>query len=179
MKQPDMTKLSEQDLKDHRALVAKIHREVGAIQLKGQLQTPKPRSDASNAAPASFSTVLGDVPAEYVFIDDKCNPGDIAGLDGFPDNKAWKLIGSYEDFEAYLKKHGVPKFISFDFNLEQEKTGHDCAKLLIQYCLEHDIDKLPDTMSHSNLQTHRQAIEGLIGGWGRKKRLYKEKLGKK
>jgi hypothetical protein len=57
----------------------------------------------------------------------------------------WHLVRSFDAFKEYIEERGVPQVISFDHDLGiedenngtkarheyREKTGYDCAKLLI------------------------------------------------
>lgn len=79
-----------------------------------------------------------------------------------PFNVIW--VKSYVEFVNWIKKEGLPDAICFDHDLGEdqheirvkagmnkklsrkhkqlEKTGHDCAKWLVNYCLDHK-KKLP------------------------------------
>lgn len=77
----------------------------------------------------------------------------------------WKIIRNYDDFISCVTANGIPKTISFDHDLASEhynismygseynklydgfteKTGFDCAKWLINYCIDNDLD-LPETI---------------------------------
>lgn len=58
------------------------------------------------------------------------------------------LVTSYEEFVNFIKDDGWPNFISFDHDLGIGKTGLDCAKFLVDYCLENHLD-LPKFIVHS------------------------------
>ena len=45
---------------------------------------------------------------------------------------------SYNEFVNYIDTHGLPDGICFDHDLGEEKTGYDCAKYLVNYCLDHN-----------------------------------------
>ena len=84
----------------------------------------------------------------------------------------WKIVRNYDEFvgliESEFKKGIWPKTISFDHDLGhshygipvtketydsvylglEEKTGLDCAKFLVNFCLEHSLE-LPHCMVHS------------------------------
>lgn len=74
--------------------------------------------------------------------------------------KDWQIVRNYEQFVNRILEKGLPKMISFDHDLADEhylkpdfqghveKTGYDCAKWLIEYCLDHDED-LPKFYCHS------------------------------
>lgn len=75
------------------------------------------------------------------------------------------IARSYYEFIQNLEEKGAPEFISFDHDLgynedtNEEKTGYDCAKYLVDYCLKNNI-KVPDYVVHSmNPVGERNIIE--------------------
>lgn len=80
----------------------------------------------------------------------------------YPYTLVW--VKSYKEFISYVKENGLPDAICFDHDLgdvveqlarsngkskkdartlkQKEKTGHDCAKWLVDYCLDNK-QKLP------------------------------------
>ncbi|GAB0155664.1 hypothetical protein CHRYSEOSP005_09260 [Chryseobacterium sp. Alg-005] len=74
--------------------------------------------------------------------------------------KDWYIVRNYEQFVSRILKKGLPEVISFDHDLADkhylkpdsqeytEKTGYDCAKWLIEYCLDHQAE-LPQFYCHS------------------------------
>ena len=183
MKKVDLSKLDKDELSLLTDLVGNIQKEGKVMQREVQKRAsrdwnPNPgKVKAAQDAP-SFVLVSGDVPVDYLFIDDQLTPGEATESFGLPPDKKWRCLKTYSDFEEYLHKHGIPKFISFDFMLGIDKTGLDCAKLLVKYCLENNIDKLPECRCHSALQSGRQAIESYLMFYGKHKRVYKEKIEK-
>ena len=71
------------------------------------------------------------------------------------------LVTSYDEFVSFLKEHGLPIFISFDHDLGEGKTGYDCAKYLVEYCLDH-FKTLPDYKVHSQNPVGKENIEKLL-----------------
>lgn len=63
-----------------------------------------------------------------------------------PDER-WIVVRSYDEAVSYIKRHGVPSFISFDHDLGEGKTGLDFAHWLIDQHL--DGNRLPDNFSFS------------------------------
>lgn len=69
-------------------------------------------------------------------------------------NSDWTLARNYDEFVKVIEKNGLPFFISFDHDLGtehyadahlfkpidyskyKEKTGLDCAKWLVEYCMD-------------------------------------------
>jgi hypothetical protein len=81
----------------------------------------------------------------------------------FPTTKdsEWVIARSYDEFVKTLKDKGIPFIVSFDHDLAdehyqpeisvetyKEKTGMDCAKHLVEVCMEQDRD-LPKWFVHS------------------------------
>lgn len=84
----------------------------------------------------------------------------------------WLICRDYEEFVNTIKLKGLPKLISFDHDLAdehyrpsmynedghysnyyndgtfKEKTGYDCAKWLVDYCIEKNLE-LPRYFVHS------------------------------
>ena len=111
----------------------------------------------------------------YIFLDDFRNPGDCVNYMGFRiqdtaiyTRENWVVVRNYEEFVNYITENGLPYYISFDHDLAdehydpsmyyvkyndvaksfKEKTGMDCAKWLVDYCLDNDL-KLPKYVVHS------------------------------
>lgn len=85
--------------------------------------------------------------------------------------ESWTIVRNFESFCMNIEKSGVPDLISFDHDLAdehyadqsiwdnkeayenlsenfKEKTGLDCAKWLVEYCIENNC-KIPDYYVHS------------------------------
>ncbi len=76
----------------------------------------------------------------------------------------WIIVRNYNQFVNEVQTHGIPCFIAFDHDLGisdyidpqeieddmifMERNGYDCAKWLVNYCLEHK-RKLPPYIVHS------------------------------
>jgi len=76
----------------------------------------------------------------------------------------WVIVRSYDEFVSYINNNGMPKLISFDHDLADEhygmndntieyqyyteKTGYECAKWLINYCMDNNLYP-PDYYVHS------------------------------
>ena len=70
-------------------------------------------------------------------------------------------VYDYEGFTEYILLKGLPDFISFDHDLGEGKSGYDCAKFLIDYCLENSLP-LPRYAVHSQNPVGRKNIEMLF-----------------
>lgn len=100
--------------------------------------------------------------------------------------KSWKIVRDYEEFVEYIEKNGLPDVVSFDHDLADshyapehlwtdyekskewqdnqihtEKTGYDCAKWLVDYCIENNIN-LPDYYCHSMNPVGKDKILNLL-----------------
>ena len=83
----------------------------------------------------------------------------------------WTIVRSYDQFIKIIKDKGLPEFIAFDHDLAdehyvhsinanngntsginydqlREKTGYECAKWLVEYCREKDLN-IPKYVVHS------------------------------
>lgn len=71
---------------------------------------------------------------------------------------------NYDDFIGFLMKNGLPSLISFDHDLGEGKTGFDCAKFLVDYCLDKGL-KLSAWKVHSQNPVGKENIEKLLEGF--------------
>ncbi len=92
---------------------------------------------------------------KLLFLDDIRNPIDVFGYTFNPlfQNDNWIIVRRFQDFKTWITANGLPDIISFDHDLadgknENEKTGYDCAKWLVEYCLKHK-KSCPDFICHS------------------------------
>jgi hypothetical protein len=127
-----------------------------------------------------------------LFLDDIRMPCDVAGyisnvlLKGFYCNTEFVIVRNYDEFVEFILKSGVPDFISFDHDLAdehyspemysgpevynknyeifKEKTGFDCAKFLVEYCMDNDTT-LPRFLVHSMNPTGKVNIESYLSNY--------------
>ena len=115
----------------------------------------------------------------YLFLDDFRHPYDcmaymphrIGNAAADYAQKKWVIVKNYQEFVEWISKNGIPTMISFDHDLADEhydigcacgwsndfpeefteKTGLDCAKWLVNFCIENNINKVdfPDFHVHS------------------------------
>ena len=78
-----------------------------------------------------------------------------------PTPEGFDRVYNYEEFVDYLERKGLPDFISFDHDLGEDLSGYDCAKYLVEYCLEHQLP-LPDYQVHSQNPVGKEKIERLL-----------------
>ena len=75
-------------------------------------------------------------------------------------------VRSFDEFVSYITENGLPDYISFDHDLGEGKSGYDCAKWLVDYCLDHKLD-MPGFSVHSQNPVGRENIEGLLVSYKR------------
>lgn len=100
-------------------------------------------------------------------------------------NCQWLVVRSYDEFVEQIKLKGIPTFVSFDHDLSiehypvmekdggvsnmtkipyetyKEKTGYDCAKWMVDYCMEHN-KKIPAFGVHSMNPVGRENIQSYL-----------------
>lgn len=81
-------------------------------------------------------------------------------------NREWTIVRSYIDFKALITKRGLPTYISFDHDLGTEETGYDCAKWLVEYCLDKDL-AVPEFNVHSANGPGGDNIKGLLNSYNK------------
>lgn len=73
-------------------------------------------------------------------------------------------IKSYKEFVDFVDKNGLPSNISLDHDLgdvedpDNEKTGYDCAKYIVDYCMDNDRD-IPNYRIQSDNGPGRENID--------------------
>ena len=73
-------------------------------------------------------------------------------------------VYNYADFVEYITQNGLPDFISFDHDLGEDESGYDCAKYLVEYCIEHNLS-LPKFSVHSQNPVGKENIERLLNNF--------------
>lgn len=98
-------------------------------------------------------------------------------------NWKWVVVRDYNEFVEHIEKYGMPRFISFDHDLADveydpvtqresfsyhEMTGYECAKWLVEYCIDND-EELPDYYVHSANPVGAKNIHGYLENFLRAK----------
>ena len=95
----------------------------------------------------------------FIFLDDYREPSDVTWAK-LPETFHWVIVRNYEQFVMLIDNLMTPPaFIAFDHDLADahyegdfsnpdEKTGYDCAKALVDICLDHGWD-IPEFIVHS------------------------------
>jgi hypothetical protein len=122
-----------------------------------------------------------------LWLDDLRNPHEGKWIEEFaPDylnsgSIIWVL--NYEEFIEWIRKNGLPEMICFDHDLGEDvaiklvskgfnkkkarevkklaKSGYDCAKWLVDYCIDHDL-QIPDWNVQSANPVGKENINGLL-----------------
>lgn len=118
----------------------------------------------------------------YIFLDDERHPTQVKWIQ-IPD-LPWTVVRNFGNFKALILLKGyLPEFISFDHDLSLEhyadlvknefdyskyleKSGYDCAKWLIDYCLKNDL-QLPKYTIHSLNPVGVKNIKALLENFNR------------
>ena len=104
--------------------------------------------------------------------------------EGYNINVVW--VRNYEEMKEWMAHNSLPEYISFDHDLAdehytppkywddyqaskkyqnaqdyKEKTGLDCAKMLVDYCMDNGVE-LPQYWSHSANPVGRDNIIGYL-----------------
>ncbi len=94
--------------------------------------------------------------------------------------KQWDIVKDYNQFVKWIVTNGVPELVSFDHDLAdehyspamcgdgadypqefEEKTGLDCAKFLVEYCIDNKL-KFPEFHVHSMNPVGSERIRNYI-----------------
>lgn len=124
-----------------------------------------------------------------LFLDDFRHPYDCVTYMRDPEKYAkwnWTVVKNYDEFIKKIEEDGLPVFISFDHDLAdehydntmykgaeeynkkydefQEKTGLDCAKWLVNHCMDTG-QKLPEFAVHSMNPAGGKNISSLLNNF--------------
>jgi len=78
-----------------------------------------------------------------------------------PDGYIVYWVTNYSEFIEWIEKFGLPDAISFDHDLGEVATGMDCAKWLVNYCLDNNRE-LPEFYVHSANPVGAENIKTLL-----------------
>lgn len=106
---------------------------------------------------------------QLIWLDDKRNPDGPYGYKGDrwidlapipkPFETTW--IKDPESFKAWVNKYGLPDAICFDHDLGECESGYDCAKFVIDYCLDNNVP-VPKYVVQSSNPVGKANIEGIF-----------------
>lgn len=119
-----------------------------------------------------------------IFLDDVRSPDYVEHVPEAQYRPNWVIVRSYKEFVDTITNKGIPAFISYDHDLcmdavrefirasdqqrefnyyrkPMEKTGLDCAKWLVIYCLQNQC-RHPEYFIHSSNGIGAKNIKNLI-----------------
>lgn len=126
--------------------------------------------------------------AYNLFLDDVRNPKNNMDYtkNGIYFNLEWEIVRSYDAFVKYVTENGLPELVSFDHDLAEahyhpsmyqgskvymqylettsEKTGMDCAKWLVDYCIDNG-KEFPKWLVHSMNPVGKENITAYISNY--------------
>lgn len=98
----------------------------------------------------------------------------------------WEIVRSYDAFVKFITENGLPELVSFDHDLAEahyhpsmyegskiymkylettsEKTGMDCAKWLVDYCIDNELE-FPKWEVHSMNPVGKENIISYISNY--------------
>lgn len=107
-----------------------------------------------------------------IFIDDERFPTTAitlveSDMGMYKNDSDWVIVRTYDEFVNEVTKNGSPNYVSFDHDLadidgDDEKTGFDCAKWLVDYCMDNNI-MLPKYQVHSANPIGKKNINSYLG----------------
>jgi hypothetical protein len=126
-----------------------------------------------------------------LWLDDIRDPSDPFWFRYFPNTDEVVWVKNYDEFISWINVNGLPYLICFDHDLADEhytpqeywesknkvqewhdaqnfteKTGMDCAKWLVDYCLDNDV-KLPKYISQSANPSGKEYILSLLDNFSK------------
>jgi len=123
-----------------------------------------------------------------LFLDDVRLPNQVTWVD-LPPNQHYTLVRNYQEFVDLITLRGLPKFVTYDHDLSMEhyenyhtvnqqgglvidynkfgeKTGYDCAKWLVEYCMKKGV-KHPPYQVHSMNPIGKQNIISYVESYNK------------
>ena len=118
-----------------------------------------------------------------LFLDDIRLPMDVTWVN-VPKDQHYSVVRNYQEFVDLITLRGLPKFVCYDHDLGlshyghglngddipydsyTEKTGYDCAKWLVDYCMNKGI-KHPPYVVHSMNFIGKSNIESYIESYNK------------
>ncbi len=119
-----------------------------------------------------------------LFLDDIRIPTQVTWVD-IPKDQHYSVVRNYQEFVDLITLQGLPKFVTYDHDLSDchygfvdlnnneipydsyvEKTGYDCAKWLVDYCMNKGI-KHPPYVVHSMNPVGKQNIISYVESYNK------------
>jgi hypothetical protein len=132
-----------------------------------------------------------EIPKYNLFLDDLRTPLDAFAYKRLPVylNERWEIVRNYADFVAHVLKYGMPNMVSFDHDLAdihyklcnhggeidydslEEKTGYDCAKWLVNYCMDLGYLPTPQYIIHTMNPVGGKNIKKLLDNYNKSRNI--------
>ena len=118
-----------------------------------------------------------------LFLDDVRIPTHVKWVE-IPANQHYSVVRNYKEFVDLITLRGLPKYVCYDhdlsdchyghglnndeipYNSYDEKTGYDCAKWLVNYCVDKGV-KHPPYIVHSLNPIGKKNIESYIESYNK------------
>ena len=97
---------------------------------------------------------------KIIWLDDTREPISLLE-DGFYKESDIRICRNYSQFVEAIQKDGLPEIICFDHDLGEKKSGYDCAKFVVDYCIKNKV-KLPQWYIQSMNIVGSMNINGLL-----------------
>lgn len=105
---------------------------------------------------------------KLLWLDDFRDPSTLNWIRDYSpiENSEIHWVKNYDEFVNWIINNNLPDAICFDHDLGEEKSGYDCAKWLVDYCLTHKIE-LPLFNVQSSNPVGKENIEGILNSYNR------------
>ena len=141
---------------------------------------PKQNRVNSNLQKTTKRNIVDRVNKYNLFLDDFRMPKDVFFYTTLAlyNKTEWVIVRNYDEFVKCVKENGIPEIVSFDHDLAdihyeqqanieyrddaEEKTGYHCAKWMINYCLDNNLDIPKMVLIHSMNTVGSRNIQSLF-----------------
>ena len=96
-----------------------------------------------------------------LWLDDVRNPKDFI-KDYDANSVVW--VKDYSGFVEFVNEGKLPDIVDFDHDLGEGRSGYDCAKYLVNWCIDNDA-RLPEIVIHSSNPVGKDNIESLVNSY--------------
>lgn len=99
-----------------------------------------------------------------LFLDDTREPKILRHIVGPLDvcDEEFLHARSFDEFYKIIKENGIPKFVSFDYDLGSKEDGLDCAEFLKFECNERQVS-IPEYTVHSAWPGINAKFKNILG----------------
>jgi hypothetical protein len=78
-------------------------------------------------------------------------------------------VRNYNEFTLFVRHFGLPDFVLFEYDVDKEDAGYECAKFLIIDCLEKNVP-LPLFKVYGISSNNQKDVELLLGTFQKRTR---------